>query len=389
MTNKEYYVKLLNYIESEDFKGYDPYDALSSSIPFRKLGKYPSWVIMQFQLRNPVNIRSLLGIKKQRGVKSIALILEAYVNLYKTTNSEKYLIQAKELYNWLLNNRLKNFEGNCWAIHFPIAWTDNNRPENDPSSVLACFVFNAVFELYIVTKEEEIKETLLGIIKFIQTHVPVSENEYGICYSYTTRKKDIVFNANMLVAEVLAKSYFLTGNENFKTQAQKAVDFNLHFQKENGRWNYKYYPETKKEKKQIDFHQGFMLLSLSEYEKYTNDKRLIIEKSLETGLNFYKEKQFKINGAGYYRLPTFWPVDIHNQAVGIITFARLSNLNSSYLPFAELILEWTNKNLYNNKKGFYYYKKYLLFTNKISYMRWSQSWMLLALSYFELSKTKK
>ncbi|MGD9494244.1 MAG: hypothetical protein AB7V36_12920 [Bacteroidales bacterium] len=380
--------KLVEYIKKEDYKGYDPYDALSSSIPFNKLGKYPSWAIMQFQLRNPFNIRPLLGIKKHRGAKSIALILESYINLYKITNSGEYLNTAKELYYWLLDNRLKNFEGNCWAIHFPVAWTDNNRPENDPSSVLACFVFNAVFELYKVTKEESIKETLLGITKFIQTHVPVTENEYGICYSYTTRKRDIVFNANMLVAEVLAKSFFLTGNEDFKILAEKAVEFNLHFQKEDGRWNYKYHPETQNEKVQIDFHQGFMVLSLSEYKKFANDNRTIIDNAINKGLQFY-ETQFGPDGAGYYRFPNFWPIDIHNQAVGIITFARLYSFNTSYLDLAALILKWTDKHLYERKKGYYYYRKYKFFRNKISYMRWSQSWMLLALTYFELSKTKK
>jgi hypothetical protein len=33
-----------------------------------------------------------------------------------------------------------------------------------------------------------------------------------------------------------------------------------------------------------------------------------------------------------------------------------------------------------DKKGYFYYQKFPFFTNKISYMRWGQAWMLLAIS---------
>ena len=33
-----------------------------------------------------------------------------------------------------------------------------------------------------------------------------------------------------------------------------------------------------------------------------------------------------------------------------------------------------------DKKGFFYYQQWPFITNRISYMRWSQAWMFLALS---------
>lgn len=377
---------LLNYIENEDYSGYDPYDALSSTLPFNRLGKYFSWCVMQIQVRNPINIRPLLGIKKKKGVKSIALILESYVNLYKHSGNLEYLNKAMELYNWLLDNRLSGYEGNCWAIHFPIAWTNNNRPAHDPSSVLSCFVFNSVFELYLINKDEGIKNNLLEITNFILKYVPVSETNYGICFSYTTRKKDMIFNANMLVAEVLSKSYFLTGNHMYKNLARKAVDFSIHFQKPDGRWNYNVSLDFKKEKEQIDFHQGFMVLSLDEYRVYSHDNDPTIVESIKKGLEFYKNCQFHQDGRSYYRLPDFYPIDIHNQATAVVTFSRLSKFDSELLDFSKTILNWTINNLYDKREGFFYFRKHRLFNNKISYMRWNQSWMLLALSYYLLNK---
>ena len=64
MTLKLSYNNLKHYIESENFKGYDPYDTLNSPIPFHWLGKWGPVLAIQFQKRNPFNIRKLLGIKK-------------------------------------------------------------------------------------------------------------------------------------------------------------------------------------------------------------------------------------------------------------------------------------------------------------------------------------
>ena len=58
-------IKLESYIESESHKGYDPYDTLNSCIPFHFFGKWPGIFATQLQKRNPINIRPILGIKKE------------------------------------------------------------------------------------------------------------------------------------------------------------------------------------------------------------------------------------------------------------------------------------------------------------------------------------
>jgi hypothetical protein len=80
-----------------------------------------------------------------------------------------------------------------------------------------------------------------------------------------------------------------------------------------------------------------------------------------------------------WRIPREWPVDIHNQAQGIITSSRLSHLNPEYLEFAKKIACWTIENM-QDKTGYFYFRKNRFYTNKISYMRWSNAWMFLALA---------
>jgi len=46
--------KLRSYVESENFKGYDPYDTLNSPIKFKYFGKLIPVLALQFQKRNPI-----------------------------------------------------------------------------------------------------------------------------------------------------------------------------------------------------------------------------------------------------------------------------------------------------------------------------------------------
>jgi hypothetical protein len=43
------------------------------------------------------------------------------------------------------------------------------------------------------------------------------------------------------------------------------------------------------------------------------------------------------------------------------------------------ILQWAFKNMWS-KKGYFYYQKTRFIKNRVPYMRWSQAWMLFALS---------
>ena len=161
--------------------------------------------------------------------------------------------------------------------------------------------------------------------------------------------------------------------------AKKAINFVISKQKVDGSWNYSIDLNTGKERKQIDFHQGFVLMSLFNYVRYSSDHDNIINDSIKRGLEFYRTQQFKENGQSLWRLPKEYPIDIHNQAQGIITFAEFDKYGENYLDFSAKIASWTIKNM-QDKEGYFYFRNYKLFKNKIPYMRWGQAWMLLALT---------
>ena len=102
------------------------------------------------------------------------------------------------------------------------------------------------------------------------------------------------------------------------------------------------------------------------------------------GLDFYYKEQFFQDGRSKWRIPKIWPVDIHNQAQGIITFCILKEFYPECISFAKTILDWTITNMQDKKKGYFYYKKHMYLAHKTPYMRWSQAWMFLAfINYFE------
>lgn len=371
--------KLLQYIEHEEFKGYDPYDTLNSFIPFSKFGKWIPILAIQFQKRNPVNIRPILGIKKGYNPKAIGLLLYAYCNLYEIYKEEKYKNTIEFLFNWLKNNYSKGYSGNCWGYNFDWASTEKLVKAFTPSIVVTGFVCKGIFKYYELTKNEEALGILLGSVKFLLNDLEKTETQDGICFSYTPVLKDCCYNASMLGAELLIKAYSINQNKKYFELAKLAVNFVISKQNKDGKWNYSINLDSGVERRQIDFHQGFILDSLIEIVKYGGFSEKEYNSSLIKGVEFYKTEQFFPNGRSKWRIPEIWPVEIHNQAQGIITFCLMSDLNPDYLKFAKVIADWTINNM-QHTNGYFFYRKYKWYSNKIPYMRWSQAWMLLALS---------
>lgn len=371
--------KLIFYCESEDFKGYDPYDTLNSFINFKILGKWGSSLAIQFQKLNPFNIRPVLGIKKDYNSKGIGLFLKSYCLIYKKTQQKEYLEQAIFLFNWLKRNYSKGYSGYAWGYNFDWATPGSYLKANTPSVVVTSFIIDGIFEYYQLTNDPEAKEIITSSAKYIISDIPVTKFGGEISFSYTHLSKGCCYNASLLAAEILAKADFVNNTTKHEELIKQAIKFVLSKQKTDGSWHYSFNPLNRTERNQIDFHQGFILISLQNLAELTGLLRDNIFLSVEKGLRFYKDQQFTPYGKSLWRLPKRWPIDIHNQSQGIITFSRLQKYSPEYHKFAQKIAIWTIENM-QSKKGFFYYRKTLFFINRIPYIRWSQAWMSLALA---------
>jgi rhamnogalacturonyl hydrolase YesR len=380
MSLKESLVKLKAYIESENFKGYDPYDTLLSWVPFKWLGKWGPILAIQFQKRNPVNIRPLFGIKKEINPKAFGLLLNGYSLLYQKDKNPDHLEKMDYFFKWLFENPSIGYQGMGWGYNFPWANPVKYLKPFVPSAVVTGFVCKGVFQYYKATGNDKAKVLLEKAREFILNELPQYQDDSGLSISYTPVMQDVCYNASLLACEVLVMNYHLNPNESLKTKCINLVNFVVSRQKSDGSWAYSEDIETGRERMQLDFHQGYVIESIYEIMQLLYIKAEKWEQAIAKGLKYYKEEQFFEDGRSLWRLPKEYPVEIHNQSQGIITFTKLSQYDRSYLPFAHRIADYTMNNM-QTKDGHFYYHKFETHTHKIPYMRWSQAWMFLALTH--------
>lgn len=382
---------LEQYIKKQQFQGVDPYDALNSPT-LQKLNNQSIKILFtQFLVYSPVNLRNYLNIPQEKNPKALGLLLSAYCNLYKKNIITKtYFNEITSLLTQsLITHRSIEYSNYCWGFNFP--WQDIKRysPKYLPTIVVTTYVSNSFLDLYEITKDKIYLKIAESSAQFILKNLNMTETTQGICFSYTPIDQFLVHNANCLGAAYLSRMYHITKNETYKTYAKKAMEFSCSHQNKDGSWAYSIDPETKKERNQIDFHQGFILDSLIEYIKYTEDNTKEYVSILKKGADFYQTHQFHQTGASKWRLPYNYPIDIHHQAQGIITFKKLADVlnEEKHTQQATKIATWTIQN-FQDKNGYFYYQKWPFFTNKIPYMRWGQTWMLMALSILATKKIK-
>jgi hypothetical protein len=374
------YNKSIAYLIKSDYKGYDPYDGASSKLKLVNGNKYTGILTTYLNKFSPVNIRPFLKIYKSKQNQALAFIARAMMHEY-----EIYRGEIRKITDHLIADSLIDQYGyHCWDAHgFPIRLRNGYKPVG-VTDIIGTEAIGLLFnELDIHSKDNTYRDICISVSDFIQNELSVQWNNLHY-YRYTpeTKKSYWCYNASIIAAVYVArvaKHYDVDFDETFVDCSIKDV---ISRQKRDGEWYYSLNLESGYEKNQIDFHQGFILDSLLEYMKMNGFSEPFLSSYIK-GLEFYKDKQFLPDGQGIYRYPQKWPVNIHNQAQGIITFTKAAEagFGHHYLEFARTIAEWTIRNM-QDPDGHFYYHKYRFFTNKIPYIRWSDASMAYALAVY-------
>ena len=378
--------KLSRHCVSEAYKGYSLYDSHTSPIPFHRMGDAVSFYTNQVIKRSPINLRRLLGIKKGYNPKGVGLFLHALTDILEhdlpiqpsliRDNVEE---EATALFEWLLENPSSGYSGTCWGYNYPWPKRDVGLvPSFMPSSVVTGFNSRAIFNYYRFFGDERARATLASAVDFILNDIPRTESDEGLCFSYLPIERDRTINANLLAAEVLAYADHAHGTSEHESTIREVLAFTVNTQNAEGSWYYSFNMAGGAPKKQIDFHQGYVLESILRICTWSDIDYDEYRGVVNRGLDFYREKQFDSQGNGYWRYPTKWPVDIHNQSQGIITFSAFAHEDPHLLDFAEKIALHTVSTMQSGK-GSFYYQRWPFLMNRVSYMRWNQAWMYVAL----------
>ncbi|HHX61059.1 MAG TPA: delta-aminolevulinic acid dehydratase [Epulopiscium sp.] len=376
---EKYFNSLKDRIESDDYKGWDPFDGLNSKVfqksPFRR-SRFFRLIWIQFFKISPVNFRRLFLVPKQYNAKGLGLLLTGYCNKYNQTNSSDDLATIRFLVSKILELKSPGYSGSCWGYNFDWQARAFFQPKGTPTIVATSFVANALLDAYELLKDDQLLKEARSSCDFILEDLNRTHTENGdFCFSYSPLDNTQVFNASVLGSRLLARVFSYTQEDELIVAAKLSIDFCLPFQQENGAWPYGTLPYHQ----WVDnFHTGYMIECISEYQKYAGGDQYdeVISKSLD----YYLKTFFEESGIPKYYNNKRYPIDIHAPAQLLVTLFRIGKLNENK-ELVDKVLKWVHKNMWD-KRGFYYYQKRKWWTSKIPYMRWAQAWMFYALSYY-------
>ena len=391
---KETIIRLIHYCRANQWAGYDPYDGLNSRL-FDQTPLFDSkifrLIMIQFLKRCPFNLRPFLLVPKKQNPKAIALFLMSFLKLSKLG-----LLEHESLIEMVIERlialRSPNTPYWCWGYSFP--WQGRIVLASRGAANLVCTVFvaNALLDLY-ESQSYASSEAVLQQTAFDGSVLPIASNaaEYilnelywedvngdaGFCYPVPTFKTR-VHNANFLAAALFSRIYKHSGEKKYLEPALKAARYSAGKQLPDGSW---YYGEHEVQQWIDNFHTGYNLGALKTICTSLNTDEF--EPYIRRGFDFYINNFFTSDNLPKYFNNRIYPIDIHAVAQSIITLVEFKDYNENAMDMATKICLWTIENM-QDKKGYFYYQKKKYYTNKISYMRWSQAWMLYALAIFKL-----
>lgn len=368
-------LKLWRYILSEDYAGYDPYDALRS--PFFRLRGIGSTravrlAAQQVLKRIPFNLRPVLGIPKGRNPVTYGLCLQAIAHLTDIFPQEKRVFDAaaRRCLDELDRLQSDGYSGSCWGYDFDWEARYASLPAFTPTVVATAIIVQGLFAYHVRTGDARSAELCLSACRFVLNDLNRTEEGDAVCFSYSPRDKQRVLNATLKGARVLAQGYSIAKDEGMRKAAQATVRFALKHQRPDGSWPY---AVGDKRTWADNFHTGYVLDCLHEYMHLTGDREPA--GSVERGLTFYREHFLHERSIPKYYDRSVFPVDSTAGAQMILTLTRFG-----WIDEATAVAEWMIHRM-QAPLGFFFYQQHRLHTNRISYMRWSNAWMLVALAY--------
>jgi uncharacterized protein YyaL (SSP411 family) len=372
---RHHLVATLDYSREREYRGWDLYDGESSRI-LRALPIDNKWVNLVFQQsvrRSPVNIRPLLLVERRRNFMGIALFAVANLRMYEMTGQERFREDARELVDWLVENRSEGYRGFCGGHKHPLQRLSKRTLPNDPGIVGTTYAVKA-----LLAAGEHIgpayRNVALTAADFVFEDLDYSPHPDGarIKYKPVDSGDHYTLNANALGARLLTNLYDVAGEPRFLEGARNILDYVAAQQTDEGGWMYRDPPESS-HLSLDNFHNGFVIESLLRYQEIAGEERYA--ETLAEAVRFYRGL-FAADGAPRYDESNEYPRDVHSSAQGAVVFTMLGDGES-----ARRAIEWAVMNL-SNQKGAFYHEQRRYYTKRTTLMRWCQAWMAHGISRY-------
>jgi len=369
---------LLGWID-HSYSGWDPFDGLNSTRfdGFRALPPQIKAVLIQMHKVSPINLRPVFSVNPGIDTKGISLFLQSYCNLQDSGIGGPLKDDGEWLFSTLMGKSIEANDTIAWSSHyFDYVGVDGSVLTPDTPDLIG--TTNAIRAIcqYARLKDLDVKDVIRKYYHYLLGNFDRDHSCYY--YGHHVRNK-YVPNSDAEVISSVRIAGEMVRSEEVEELCRASLLKLIESQDEQGSWFYSRYLDGAVYR-QLDFHQGYIIDGLVDALHLFPEMRNTIMPSLEKAIRSY-DSLFAGDGRSFYRFPRRYPTDIHNQAQGIITNLKLYDEfdNKVHLESSSRICKWTIENM-QDESGYFYYQKGRLLANKIPYMRWSQAWMMLALS---------
>jgi hypothetical protein len=364
-----------NWVESRDYKGYDPGDGLTSFLRPLTFGHlFAERLLQQLIWKSPINIRPLIGVVPLPSTKGRGFMAWGYLFLHKTLGESSYLAKAIQSLTWLDRNKESGQVGHSWGNHFDFSTRGGRMKAHTPTIVWSGLIGQAFLEAYDQTGERKYLDVSDSICQWI-LNLPRESTSDGSCLSYTGVGQSSVHNSNLLGAAMLARTWKYRHNDEYRRVAREAVLYSCARQRPDGSW---WYAEKPTYHWIDNFHTAYNLDCLKRYIESTGDESF--RHNLTRGYEYFKRTFFEASGRPKYYHNSTYPVDIQCASQAIDTFCFFADEDADALPLAETVARWTIENM-QDRTGYFYYRQYPLLKAKTPYFHWGQATMFKALAH--------
>jgi rhamnogalacturonyl hydrolase YesR len=384
--------KVEKWVEEQDYKGYEPFDGLSSKFRPLTFGNLLcDRLLLQLIRQSPINLRPLFGIKPLDSTIGRGYMALGYCHMYQITGNPAYRKKIADCLNWLMENKSPGYQEYSWGKHFDFAGRDGLYKAFEPILIWTALIGHAFLEAYEVLNHPRYLQVADSICRWIEK-LPRNQTDTGYCLGYHNHDTTaMIHNHNMAGAAVLARTARHTGNRDYLEIAKCAMMFSCTRQLPDGAW---WYGEYQNNHWIDNFHSGYNLDALKCYMECSGDYQY--EEILKKGLQFYKNNFFEKNGRPKYYHNRAYPIDSQCASQAIDTLANFADIDEESLHLAGKVARWTIDNM-QDKQGYFFYREYPMgIKAKTPMLHWAQAttYKALPLCYAKIKmckneKTKK
>jgi len=370
--------RLVEWLEKNDYRGYDTFDGLNARFvrPLTMNSKLLRTVLQQGVRRFPINLRPILGIAPSRSTKGMGFLARGFLRLHDVTANTSWWEKAEQALTWLIENKSPGYSGACWGNHFDYqARGDFYLPKGVPTVVWTSLIGHAFLDAHARCSHNGFLQVAASACEHILRDVNTSAEADAVCIGYTPIHHSQVHNANTLAASLLARTYSYSRNESYRALAEKAICYTARHQRSDGSW---YYGEAPYRHWIDNFHTAYVLDSFKYYIESTGDERF--EQNLTRGYQYWKNSFFLRDGTPKYYHHKTRPIDIQCCSQAIDTLVFFHDRDPDSVMLALKVANWTIEHM-QDSSGYFYYRRYApSLVNKTPTLHWGQATMLCGLS---------